>query len=132
METNTLQQATPILAVRSRQRWKAEIILGNPKLKCARFGICQIKEVKTFNKDTLCTEGKVNATLWYKTKTVLCCAFDLKTMHNMTYQRHFSTGRFKIESTVSYQSVYTDFSIIADEYPIIENEDKIIVFFTTT
>ena len=95
---------------------RAEIVLGNPNLKCARFGICKIEKVATFGNEIL-PLGKVYANIVLRVPITIF-TFHRKTMSDTTFLTHFSNGQFLIESDTTINQANVKYQIQKGIYPV--------------
>lgn len=80
--------------------YKAEITLGNPKAKCVRMGICMLETVTVFQ-TVILPENQVYAIVQMYAK-VIKMSFLRSNMDSVTYEKHFSSTFFTIESAANF------------------------------
>jgi hypothetical protein len=79
--------------------FNAELVLGNPKLSCDRYGVCKITQADDI---TTHVRGykRVAATCRYTPETqVFRIDFWMDSLSTATYQQYFGNGYFVIEDT---------------------------------
>ncbi len=86
----------PLLSV----AYRTEIILGNPKAKCVRMGICVVKEVGIFS--SAVQPDNHTYAIMQREGDFLKINFLYPSMNELTYQKHFSENVFYIESEASF------------------------------
>jgi len=81
---------------------RARVVLGNPALQCARYGVCEVDMLPPPAWDAFvpATLRLVKAELRYSPENGLQLHFPLDGMLPATYEAFFSQGRFLVETTL--------------------------------
>jgi hypothetical protein len=114
---------------------KAEIILGNPQLDCARFGICQIIQDTVWKKNKLPYKHAYASLDFNLDELVLTCNFLKKSISSKTQKDFFENHLFTIEGfcfpTIIPEIVFIGtekiLHLLSGKYPLSEN----LYFFST-
>jgi hypothetical protein len=117
----------------------AEIILGNPRFECDRFGVCKITNEPDYGKFPLPYKRSF-AKLSFNSKTQhLTFDFELLSLSKATYKHFFSTNSFLIEDdneiilSLKTWDLNPTFSLMIPKgkYPILEQNNTLRVVFPT-
>jgi hypothetical protein len=114
------------------------IKLGNPRLKCARYGICEINpddDGSFYGMASQIIDQRVRATVFTTKHAQLRFSFDRKSMTAKTDKTYFASGFFIVEVAkelplvVTHRLGISPCQIETGMYPISSNKDvyKIVV-----
>jgi hypothetical protein len=81
---------------------RARVVLGNPALQCARYGVCEVDILPppTWDAFVPATLRIVKAELRYSPENGLQLSFPLNGMLPATYEAFFSQGHFLVETAL--------------------------------